>query len=390
MPLTTLSFQITPTGISAPSYAEILQSLIESFQIIYGSDVYIAADSQDGQLLAVFASAINDCNNSAIALYNSFSPTYAQGTELSSLVKINGIERLAASYSTVDVVIIGVTGTIISNGSVKDANGNVWDLPTTVTIPDAGTITVTATAQEAGDIVAAPDTVTIINTPTLGWQTVNNPSAGTTGAPIETDAALRQRQAVSTAISAETVLEGIYATLANLSGVEKLQVYENDTGITDSNGIPGHSISVVIEGGDATTIAEQINDKKNPGTGTYGTTEVLVFDSNGVPNTINFYRPIVVDLTMTITINRLTGYTSAIGTAIVQAVSDYISGFAIGQDSLLSKLYGVADNAATPSTFDVTSITQARDGDPETASNITIAFNELANCPVANIVLVTP
>jgi hypothetical protein len=56
---------------------------------------------------------------------------------------------------------------------------------------------------------------------------------------------------------------------------------------------------------------------------------------------------------------------------------------------LLSKLFGVADDASTANTFDVTSIVQAIGSGSQTAANIDIAFNERANAIVANITLVT-
>ena len=59
----------------------------------YGSDAVLTPDSQDGQLLAVFAQAIYDNGQALIAIYNSFSPATAQGAGLSSLVKINGLAR---------------------------------------------------------------------------------------------------------------------------------------------------------------------------------------------------------------------------------------------------------------------------------------------------------
>ena len=72
--MTSLAAQVTSTGITAPPYADILASLIASFQSIYGIDSYLGADSQDGQMLAVVAKAINDSNQTAIAVFNSFSP----------------------------------------------------------------------------------------------------------------------------------------------------------------------------------------------------------------------------------------------------------------------------------------------------------------------------
>ena len=168
MPLSTLAATVGPAGISAPTYADILESLQESFQGIYGSDAYIAPDSQDGQLLALIAAAINDANQMAIKVYQSFSPTYAQGAGLSSLVKINGITRDIPTNSMATGNVVGTPGTIVAGGVVSDANGNLWNVPTT-TIPGGGSISVTVTAQQPGAIVAAAGTINKITTPILGW-----------------------------------------------------------------------------------------------------------------------------------------------------------------------------------------------------------------------------
>jgi hypothetical protein len=78
-PLPTLAATVTDAGISAPPYADILLSLQASYRSIFGSDIYIDADSQDGQWLAIIAAAVNDCNAATIAAYNSRSPATAQG-----------------------------------------------------------------------------------------------------------------------------------------------------------------------------------------------------------------------------------------------------------------------------------------------------------------------
>ena len=98
---------IDENGIFKPDYADALAYLEAEFRAIYGEDIYIEPDSQDGQMLAIFAAAIDGCNAQAVAIYNAFSPSSARGVGLSSVVKINGIKRLVASYSTVDLVITG-------------------------------------------------------------------------------------------------------------------------------------------------------------------------------------------------------------------------------------------------------------------------------------------
>lgn len=350
--MTTLAATITSAGISAPSYADILASLTASYQSIYGSDAVLTPDTQDGQLLAVFATIINDCNQSAIAAYNSFSPTYAQGAGLSSVVKINGLQREAASNSTDDVTIAGTVGTTITNGVIKDSFGNLWNLPASTEIPVSGAIDVTVTAQLQGAISIGPQTFQI-NTPTAGWQSAVSTGSSTPGAAVEQDGTLRQRQANSTALPSQSIEGGILAAVLNVTGVQAASIYENDSSITDSNGIPGHSISLVVLGGTVQDIVNAIGARKTPGTGTYGTTSGTYTDPEGFSSTINFFVMAQIPLTVSITLRGLLNYSDTTGTYIQESVAAFIS--ALGNDtySLLNRLYGPANldgDAATNAT----------------------------------------
>jgi len=391
MTITTTAPTIDANGITAPTYAELLDFLKAQYRGIYGPDVYLEADSQDSQLLAVFASAINDANAVAIAIYRSFSPATAQGDALASNVKINGIAKKAASFSTADLLIVGQAGIPITNGIAKDANGNKWALPASVTIPPAGEITVTATCQTIGAIAAAAGTINQIGTPTLGWQTVTNPSAAAEGAPVEKDAALRQRQTVSTALPSLTVLNGIIGAVSNLPGVTRLAAYENDTDVTDANGLPRHSISLVVEGGDATAIAQAIAAKKTPGSGTYGTTAIVVLDIYGRPVTIRFFRPSDAPITVAVSLKALAGYTTMTGDAIKQAVSDYINGVAIGGGTSGSVEWADAITAANGvgggTTFKLTGLALTGPGGAAGTPDVALAFNQSASCTPAAVTL---
>lgn len=352
LPLSTLACTIDSTGISAPDFATVLASITASFQSIYGSDIYVQPDAQDGQFLAFLAQIVNDGNQADVTTFNGYSPTFAQGAALSSQVKINGIRRDASSNSTAVVSLGGQVGTPINNGVVQDANKNLWNLPASVVIPISGTIDVTATAQQPGAITAIPGAINAINTPTRGWQSVTNANAATPGDPVETDAQLRQRQAASTSLAALTPLQAIKAAVGNVAGVGRYEVYENQGVATDSNGIPGHSIAVVAEGGDITTIAQTIEAKKSPGTGTFGTTSVTVTDPAGVPITINFFEMTEESIFVQVKIVPLAGFVSTTFTLITNALVTYLTSFGIGQDSLLGKLFGAANlygDAATSS-----------------------------------------
>lgn len=389
-PLATLAPEITAAGISAKSYDDIYQSLIASVQLIYGTDFYLDPDSQDGQLLAVFARALYDVGQACVATYNAFSPLTAQGVGLSSVVKINGIRRNIASNSQVNVTVTGTVGLVINKGVVQDTAGNLWNLPPQVIIPLAGFIIVTATAQEAGAISAAAGTVNTIYTPTLGWASVTNASAASVGQPVETDAELRQRQAVSVALPSLSILEGLAGAIESITGVSELAAYENDTKVTDANGLPPHSISMVVLGGDATAIATAIADKKGPGCSTYGTTTIAITDQVGTRN-INFYVPTPKTITVVVTLHPITsGYTSSVGDQIKQAVVDYINNqLGIGDDVYRDRLFLPAQlyGAQASKSFNVTNIQIAIAPGAVGTSDLVIAFNENAVCTLADVTL---
>ena len=242
---TNLSCTVNSSGISAPVLSDIITYLQQAYLGIFGSDAYLAPDSQDGQLLAIFAAAINDSNAATIQCYNSYSPSFAQGAGLSSQVKINGLRRLVASNSTVDVQITGTPGTTLNNCLVADNQGNQWSIANGTVIDVSGSNIVLATAVNPGAIPAALGTINTILTPTLGWQTVYNIADATLGNPVETDNILRVRQSVSTEYPALSVPQAVAAAVSNVSGVIQSMLYENPTGTVDSNGVPAHSIAVV-------------------------------------------------------------------------------------------------------------------------------------------------
>lgn len=384
---------IDASGITAPDYATILEWLQGQYRAIFGADVYLGNDSQDGQFLGIVAAAINDSNMAVIEAWNSAGPATAQGEALSSRVKINGISRAVATRSQVTVTLVGQAGTTINDGSVADANGNRWDLPTPVVIPPSGSINVTATARELGAITAPAGTVTTITTPTRGWQSVTNAAAAIAGAPVETDEQLRARQAQSVALPSLTVLGGILGAVRAVSGVTRAAIYENDTDSADSNGLPPHSIAVVAKGGDASQIATAIMTKKTPGTYTHGSTSVAVSDAIGIPHTIRYFQPADAPMAVEVRIKAFTGYTTAVAAQIQAAVADYINALGIGKPVMLARLYLPAqlNGAGQFATYEVLTVKVAAKPGTPSASDVAVAFNALASCAAADVsVVVVP
>jgi uncharacterized phage protein gp47/JayE len=303
-------------------------------------------------------------------------------------VKLNGIVRAVPTRSTVDLDIVGTAGTVIADGIASDGVTQ-WALPTPTVIPLAGTVTVTATCITEGAIDADANTITTITTPTLGWLSVDNPATAATGDPVESDAALRRRQGVSAALPAQTPLDAIVAGVANVTGVERFAPYENNTGAPDANGLPAHSISMVVEGGDAQEIGDAIALKKTPGCDTYGTTVVTVTDPRGIMSTINFFRPTESTITVAITVAALSGWAITTAALIKEAVAEAISALAIGQDVYRTKLFSAANLPGNPlgDSFNVTVLNISKSPAAPGAADVVIAFNEAANCTIADITI---
>ncbi|EAA8606521.1 baseplate J/gp47 family protein [Salmonella enterica] len=386
-----LSATVTAEGISAPDYQTILDTLTSYFQQIYGSDAYLEPDSKDGQMVALVALAIHDANNTAISVYNCFSPVTGYGAALTSNVKINGIARKGATNSTVDLLLTGTAGTAITNGTVKDTNNVIWRLPASVVIGVDGTVTATAICSKSGAVAAPAGAITTINTPTRGWTSVTNPAAATVGAPAETDAELRIRQGQSVAIPSITPFEGVDGAIANIAGVTRHKLYENDTGKTDGNGLPPHSISAIVDGGDVTEIARIIRGNKGQGVRTWGKTSVTVPDKYGNPHIISFSRPTDVPVYGKITLKVFAGYTSQIGVQIQQAVADYINRLMIGDQVLLSRIYSPANlgvvSGGNARYYDIQELLIGKSPEAVAAANINIAYDESASCKPENIII---
>lgn len=339
-------------GPHIPSYNDIIEYLAGDpdnltttpglFRQIYGTDIYLEKDSQDYQFLSALALLYYDCCQTFLLAYNNQSPTAAIGVSLDRLAAINGVQRKSATYSIATLELTGTPNTTISYVQAKDLNGNIWQIANNVTFDGNGEATTTAACITPGNIQAPSDTITIIATPVQNWLTVTNPAAAIPGSDIEEDSVLRERRYQSVGMHSGTTFDSMISYLRSLSVVRRVNGYENDTNAT-VNGIPAHSVAIVVEAdtSDATkqTIADAIYLQKTPGTGTYGNISVDVESSMGLTNTIKYSSPTETTATVTITLTTLSGYTDSLDDAIKASVVEYINNLNIGEDLYISNLY---------------------------------------------------
>lgn len=386
---------VDSTGLHIPTYQDILEDMIASARAIYGEDIYLENDSADYQLISTFALKQYDILQAVQYAYNSRSPVDAVGVALDTVLKLNGIVRKAASHSTCQVKLTGIAYTQILNGAIKDANDTKWLLPAVVIIPQSGEVTVTATCEIPGAITVAIGDLNKIVTPTYGWTAVTNEVIAVTGSVQESDESLRRRQSVSVAIPSQTMLEGTLASIRAVEDVKRCAVYENDTNsanVSPANpyGLPPHSITCVVEGGDDYEIANAILYHKGIGCYTNGDTTVEVLGRNDYVNHVRFFRPNYVDVHVKVKLKPYVGFISSAATDVQAAIDEYLQSLTIGSDVSISTLVTVAmqcnDDLNCPS-FGVKSIAIGTSAASASAADIVIDYNQIPNSLLENIIV---
>ena len=387
---------LTSAGLSVPSYADVLADLLAQFQSIYGTNVYLGPDSADYQMISAFAAKISDTMEAFQLVYAAASPLTATGSALDQLVKLNGIARKVASYSTCLLTLTGTAGATIVTGIVRDLNGILWSLPTFTTIATGGTVVAMATCQTAGAITAGASQITQIVNPQAGWISVTNGSTlPVTGQPVESDSALRARQALSVSLPSRTMLAGTQAAIAATAGVSRYNIIENPTGSVTAGaptwGTPAHSITCVVEGGTDAAVAQAIYNNRGIGALTNGTTTVSVTDSyTGSSLSIGFSRPSYVPIYVALNVYALTGFTTATQGAISLAIATYLNTLQIGQSVVQSELIGAAlsvrPNPDAPM-FSIRALYLGTSAFPSTSTDIALNYNQVAQGSTGNIIV---
>lgn len=389
------------TGMHIPLYQEIVDKLVEDMKQIFGDDIYLEADSQDYQQISIFARMIYDSYNLALLAYNNRTPKDAVGIGLDNIVALAGIQRKPATASTVVLTITGVDGTKISNGEVSDDNGNYWELPDEVIIPSNGIIDVTATSKEKGNVFALPNTITNINTPVYGWLSVTNKQASSAGIDVENDFELRGRFSLSVLGPSSSIFESLQESLAAIPGVTRVRGYENDTSATSTGtvppnvpaGIPSHTISFVVEGGNDVDVATELYMKKTPGCGTFGTTTVKLQSVIGNILAVNFYRPKYTNVKVKITIKQLDGYTSDYVDKMQEAISTYITEMSIAEALYNSVLISVALEAMNSKNYPAYTVTKVEcstdDGSTWSTNDVNQVYYGAFTCSKSDVSVVS-
>lgn len=351
-----MTFGLTSTGFLKKRLADLTSELEADFQTAFGAAVKITGDSVMGQLIGIFAERLAEVWELGEAVYGAAYPDSADGVPLDHAVAITGHSRLGATYSTVTVT-CGTNGvspvTLPVGRQIRvTATGATFETTEEVEIPAGGTVDVECRATVTGALAAPAGTLTEIVTPVSGWDTATNAADAEVGRDQETDADLRIRRRTTLQIAQAGGVAAIEARLLELSGVEFAGVAENRTDTTDGNGRPPHSIEAVVLGGVTVDVAETIYAAKPAGIATYGSSLATVVDSFGNDVVVYFSRPSSVSIYCSLDMATNSAFPAAGVTLAREAVVDYVSGLANGDD--VTPFGVVSSLAAIPGIVGVT------------------------------------
>lgn len=295
--------QITQYGIEIATVTEIVNNIINGTQTvdglkaIFGTDVNFDQDSPDAQLVNIYAQAERDALELAVSIFNSFDPDQATGDTLDARVLYNGVYRKAGEPTQISVYVTftqlttlkGISDDLIGNRdgvfSIADDNGNIYYLQNTYTPAATGTYSLDFVSSIEGDIYVKTDSIFTIVTPEKGITKAVYANSRVKGFTEETDEALRIRREKAVGVGMLGSVEVLQASLRQLPNVKEAVVFENHTSNTDLDGIPPHSVWIIVRGGDEKTIASCIYLRLNAGCGMYGSKLIYVttIDSRQFP-----------------------------------------------------------------------------------------------------------
>lgn len=215
------------------------------------------------------------------------------------------------------------------------------------------------TSEELAPIEAEALSLTRVDTPAPGdgWKGCANLASVTVGTSADTLAQYIQRHLDTLGKNGTSTLIGLLGVLRDLEqnpGNEYTEIYNNPTGVIDSEGRPPHSFEVVFLGGSGQTVAELIWENNPLGIQSVGEDLYIINDPRtSQPHTVfstmaqEFFA--WVDVTITPGEGFPTVETSDLQVQIANAIVDFGRTRGVGMDSYLKdvsaswKLEGVKE-----------------------------------------------
>jgi uncharacterized phage protein gp47/JayE len=397
----TTTFGVTPVGFVKKQATDIQASITAFLQAKFGTSFDLSTESVAGQFTGIGSDLIADVWDTIEAAYAAFTPDGASDVSLDNVCGLTGTKRQPATFSKVTVTLTGTPAASIPAATFSVAGtGAKFTMDADVTIGGGGTVSVTCTAVEAGPILAASGTLTVIDTPRAGLASVTNPTDAALGVNADTNSVLRRRREAELRSSGNAVADAIRGRVLALEDVNGLPivsactVFENDTDTTDGDGLPPHSVNVLAScatgAGIDTAVAQAVYASKGAGIQTVGATSVSVNDSQGVAHTVKFDRPSEIDVYVRLDLIvdpnfwPADGAAQVIATVVAYGAASLVSGKDVVSSVIAAQALQVAGVLDTGGLAKLSTAPS-----PTLTSNISISLRQIAKLDTGRVAVFT-
>lgn len=340
-------FSVSESGLITVDSSDIEESIISAYKSALGSDLNTEAGTPQGQLILNDTAMLTYAQNQAVQIANAYNVLTAKGSALDVVANFWGYYRKQAVATVASCTFTGTAGLVIPSGTLVSDGTNNFQLLTSVTISDSGTITGQVQCTESGAITVRSGDINEIVSTLSGLDSVTNETPGITGYDEELDNVFRQRITQNWFnVRARGALGAIWDNLASLDNVLSVYVAENPSNddLTISNQtLSPHSVYIAVAGGSDDDIAKVIYNQKTIGANTNGSDTVTYTDSStGINMTYKIERIIPSDLSVRVTYQSNKYTSNSIATQIKETLASwynsnlvkiggYISGAMLGQ-----------------------------------------------------------
>ncbi len=272
--MTTPYQYINTNGTIVPDTSNILSGVQDDYKAVFQrADLATTSDTPQGVLITAEALAeINTVNNNA-AVGNQINPNIAGGRWLDAIIALTlPAGRTAATQTLVSsVALTGVAGTVIPAGvEAKTSGGDIFSSLSLVTLDGSGNATADFVSVEFGAIPCATHELNTIISNVLGWETIDNGTAGILGSATQSDQAARALRDNTLGFQGVALPTCITSALYYVNAVKSLAFLEN------YNSSPMGALGYVSGG---VTLSDTIWGITTTGDITVGTTSIDFIES---------------------------------------------------------------------------------------------------------------
>lgn len=394
------TYGLLPEGFFPATTAAIREEIETDLRTEFGTSLPMGDGTLLGFLIGILAERLGLLWEVAEAVNSSQDPDKATAAALEALALLTATFRVAAGASAAMLTLCGDDGTVVAAGNIVATDStdkefetaqdvtlvllDDWVATTAYSVEDRvknsgrcyecitagvsdgvggpttaadditdGTVhwtylgegeaagDVVATSLDTGEIVALARDLTVIKTPTGGWNTAINLEDAELGHDEMSDEDLRLLREAELSQTGTGTVDAIRAALLAISGVTNATVFFNDEDEEDGDGLPPHSVQVMVQGGTDQDIWDTLWANVPVGITMIGDEVGTVTDTEGTVQTLKFTRPDEIDIyiRMYLTENPRTYDGDA---TVEAAIIDWAEDRATGDDAVASAISGQA------------------------------------------------